>query len=162
MSAAYKSDISKKLLVCIGFGVDHFHGVSHYHFLQNVAILVKEGGFLGAFSALKEMPEVQKYMAAVKYSNAQMQGSESIVSNSIVSAIEGEYGNYHTISRTFDSELWINPLMSMFWSFDLKAVMKKNLYYHLIKNTNSVGELNDILFDFRRDLKIRKKKQLPI
>jgi hypothetical protein len=162
MSAAYKSDISKKLLVCIGFGVDHFHGVSHYHFLQNVAVLAKEGGFLGAFSALKEMPEVQKYMAAVRYSNQQMQGSESIVSNSIVSAIEGEYGNHHRITRTFDSELWINPLMSMFWSFDLKAVMKKNLYYHLIKNTNSVGELNSILYDFRRDLTIRKKKQLPI
>ena len=80
----------------------------------------------------------------------------------IVSAIEGEYGNHHRITRTFDSELWINPLMSMYWSFDLKAVMKKNLYYALIKNTNSLGELNSILFDFRRDLKIRKKKQLPI
>jgi hypothetical protein len=162
MSAAYKTDISKKFLVCIGFGVDHFHGVSHYHFLENVATLAKEGGFLGVFSALKEMPEVQHYLNAVKYSNEQMKGSESIVSNSIVSAIEGEYGNHHRITRTFDSELWINPLMSMYWSFDLKAVMKKNLYYPLIKNTNSVGEINSILFEFRRDLKIRKKKQLPI
>jgi hypothetical protein len=162
MSAAYKTDIQKKYLVCIGFGVDHFHGVSHYHFLENVAILAKEGGFLGTFSALKEMPEVQLYLAAVKYANDQMRGLESIVSNSIMSAIEGEYGNHHSISRTSDSQLWINPLMSMFWCFDLKALMKKNLYYQLIKNTNSLSELNDVLFEFRKTIEIRPKKQLPI
>jgi hypothetical protein len=162
MAAAYKTDISRKYLVCIGFGIDHFHGVAHYHFLENVATLVKEGGFLGVFSALKEMPEVQQYIAAVKYANDQMQGMESIVSNSIVSAIEGEYGDFHTNKRTFGSELWINPLMSMFWCFDLKAVMKQNLYYHLIKNTNSLAELNAILFEFRKTVSIRPKKRLPI
>ncbi len=163
MSAVYKSDIPKKFLVCIGFGVDHFHGVSHYHFLENVATLSKDGGFLGAFSALKEMSEVQGYLEAVKYANDQMKGLESIVSNSIVSAIEGEYGNHQTISRTKGSDLWINPLMSMFWCFDLKAVMKRNLYYHLVKNTQSIGELNNILSKFRGELAhIRPKKQLPI
>jgi hypothetical protein len=163
MSAVYKSDIPKKFLVCLGFGVDHFHGVSHYHFLENVAALSKDGGFLGVFSALKEMPEVQKYLEAVKYVNKEMKGLESIVSNSIISAIEGEYGNHQTISRTKGSELWINPLMSMFWCFDLKAVMKKNLYYHLVKNTQSIGELNNILSKFRGELaQIRPKMQLPI
>jgi hypothetical protein len=163
MSAAYKSSISKKYLVCIGFGVDHFHGVSHYHFLENVAVLAKEGGFLGVFSALKEMPEVQLYLSAIEYANSQMQGSESIVSNSIKSAIEGEYGNHQTIKRTESSELWINPLMSMYWCFNLKEVMKKNLYHHLIKDTNSIGELNNILSKFRTSLeKIREKKQIPI
>jgi hypothetical protein len=163
MSAAYKSSIPKKYLVCLGFGVDHFHGVSHYHFLENVATLAKEGGFLGVFSALKEMPEVQQYVAAIQYANGQMQGSESIVSNSIKSAIEGEYGNHQTIQRTKSSELWINPLMSMYWCFNLKTVMKKSLYYHLIKDTYSIAELNAILSKFRNSLeKIREKRQIPI
>ncbi len=163
MSAVYQTSISKKFLVCLGFGVDHFHGVSHYHFLENVASLAKDGGFLGVFSALKEMPEVQQFLALVESVNSQMTGSQSIVSNSIKSAIEGEYGDYHTVKRTGDSNLWINPLMSMYWCFDLKAVMKKNLYYHFIKDTNSVGEFNNILSDFRNSLdNVRQKRQIPI
>lgn len=163
MSAAYKSSIPKKFLVNLGFGVDHFHGVSHYHFLENVALLAKEGGFLGVFSALKEMPEVQKYLALVKYANEQMVDLESIVSNSIMSAIEGEFGNHQSIKRTRGSELFINPLMAMYWCFDLKAVMRKNLYYPLIKDTHSISELNAVLFDFREKLThIRPRKPLPL
>jgi len=58
-------DVEKKFLVCLGFGVDSFHGVCHSHAFEAVADLTSQGAFLGAFSLLKEMPEVRQYAEAV-------------------------------------------------------------------------------------------------
>src|SRR6185436_2935450 len=49
--------IERKLLACLGFGIDAFHGVCHAHFLENVAALIEDGGYLGAWSLLREMEE---------------------------------------------------------------------------------------------------------
>jgi hypothetical protein len=52
------TNVPRKYLAAIGFGVDAFHGVSHALFLENVSNLIKTGGFLGTFSLIKEMKEV--------------------------------------------------------------------------------------------------------
>lgn len=57
MAAVHLTNIQKKYLVCIGFGIDHFHGVSHFRFLENVAEIAKDGGYLGLFQMTKEMEE---------------------------------------------------------------------------------------------------------
>jgi hypothetical protein len=48
--AVDKAAGEQAVLAAIGFGVDHYHGVSHHAFLENVARLTSDGGFLGAFS----------------------------------------------------------------------------------------------------------------
>src|SRR5262249_44726378 len=83
VAAAVDLDVREKLVVCLGFGIDRHHGVCHAHFLENVAALSREGGFLGALSLLKEMPEVSRYLEAVAFSQEQMPGHPSIVSTSI-------------------------------------------------------------------------------
>ncbi len=151
-----------KYLVCVGFGVDHFHGVSHYRFLENVAELQKAGSYMGVFTLLPDMEESRLFRGAVNYSNTQT-ARQSIVSNSVVSALEGQYGNYHRTGRTNGSELWINPLMTMHWCFDLKGVMEKNHYYEDIKETSSRGEFNTALVKYRKKLAyLRMNKGLPI
>ena len=59
------SDVPVKLLACLGFGIDTFHGVCHAQYLEAVAALSQTGGYLGTWSLLREMPEVQKYEQAV-------------------------------------------------------------------------------------------------
>lgn len=163
MAAVYQTSVAKKLLVCLGFGVDHFHGVAHYRFLENVATLIKDGGFLGSFHLINTMHEAQKYQQALAYANRRMPKRKSIVSNSIVSALEGEYGNYHRTNRTQGSELWINPLMTIYWGFQLEKVVQRLQYYHLIKNTERYAALAGQLARFRSQLtKVRLSKQLPI
>jgi len=163
MAAVYRSGIKKQFLVSVGFGVDHFHGVSHFRFLENVASIAKDGGYLGLFQLTKEMEEAQKYIEAVEFANEKMSGMESIVSNSIKDAVSGKYGNVHATKRTQGSELWINPLMSIYWCFDLRKVIQKITYYDYIKDTNSMGELNGRLAQYRSQLiDYRKTKQLPI
>jgi len=163
MAAVYQSGIKKQFLLSVGFGIDHYHGVSHFRFLENVAEIVKDGGYLGTFQITKEMNEAQKYIEAIEFVNQRMKGMESIVSNSIVSALEGNYGNYHKINRTNGSQLWINPLMTIYWCFELRKVVRKIKYYDLIKDVNTISEFNGKLSRFRTETKkFREKKQIPI
>ncbi|MGY3794070.1 DUF1152 domain-containing protein [Aquimarina sp. 433] len=163
MAAVFQTKVDKKLLLSVGFGVDHYHGVSHYRFLENLAELDREQAYLGSFQVLNSMVEGQKYKEAIDFVDSKMKGMESIVSNSIISALEGNYGDYHRTSRTKGSELWINPLMTIYWSFKLENVMKKNTYYEYIKNTNTVVEFRAKLADYRRTLvDYREKRQIPI
>lgn len=59
--------VERKLLACLGFGVDYFHGVCHAHFLEAVAELTRTNGYLGMFSILGEMLEAQLYRDAAHY-----------------------------------------------------------------------------------------------
>lgn len=163
MAAVYQSGIEKQFLVSVGFGIDHFHGVSHFRFLENVAQMAKDGGYLGMFQITKEMEEANKYIDAVQFANEKMISRESIVSNSIVSALKGEYGNHHSTQRTKGSELWINPLMTIYWSFDLRQVIRKIKYYDEIKDVNTIAEFNGQLSKYRNEWSaLRKNKQIPI
>ena len=165
MAAVYRSGIKKQFLLSVGFGVDHFHGVSHFRFLENVATLSKEGGYMGMFQLIKEMAEADLYLDAIQYVNGCMKGHESIVSNSIISALEGHYGNYHKTYRTAGSELWINPLMTIYWAFDLRQVVRRIKYYDFIKDTQTMHEFSGKLGEYRSSLtleEIRLKKQMPM
>jgi hypothetical protein len=162
MAAVYRSGVKKQYLLSIGFGIDSYHGVSHFRFLENVAELAKSDGYLGLFQLIKEMEEAQKYISAVDFANQQMQGMESIVSNSIISALQGEYGDYHKIRRTANSELWINPLMTIYWCFDLRKVIQKIKYYDWVKDCNTMGDFNQKLSNYRAQVaEFRAKKNLP-
>lgn len=163
MVAVHSLPVEQKFLLSVGFGVDHYHGVSHYHVLENIAELMRDGGYLGAFHLLPQMQEAAAYQLLMETVNQQMNGMESIVSNSIVSALEGNYGNYHKTARTKNSHLWINPLMTMYWCFELDALIAKNKYIDHIRHTHTIGELNMALSKFRRALpKLRKAQPLPM
>lgn len=163
LAAVHDSGIKNKLLASIGFGIDHFHGVSHFRFLENVAALAKENGYLGLCQLTKEMEEASKFIQAINYVNDKMPHHPSIVANSIKSALEGEYGNYHATHRTHGSELWINPLMTIYWCFEINALAAKIQYLEAIKCSESIGEFNQKLTAYRKQLKeLRVNKKIPI
>jgi hypothetical protein len=162
IAAVHESGFKKQFLASIGFGIDHFHGVSHFRFLENVAALSKDGGYLGLFQLTKEMPEAQKYIEAINFANVEMYSQPSIVSNSIISALKGEYGDFHATKRTEGSQLWINPLMTIYWCFELDALAKKIQYLEQIKDSVSMGDLNKKLSEYRDGLnELRAHKPLP-
>ncbi|MEO0727895.1 MAG: DUF1152 domain-containing protein [Bacteroidota bacterium] len=163
MAAAYRTGVKKQFLLSIGFGIDHYHGVSHYRFLENLAELIKDGGYLGAIHLLPEMEEAKVFIDLVAYANKHMPARPSIVANSIASAIDGRYGDYHRTTRTLGSELWINPLMHIYWAFDLRKVIQKVKYYEYIKNSQTVAEISAGILTYQRQLKVvREKRRLPI
>jgi hypothetical protein len=162
IAAVDELDVKRKFLVCLGFGVDSFHGVCHTHALQAVADLNRQGAFLGSFSLLKQMPEVRQYAEAVQAVFEAMPDCPSIVSASILSALDGEYGDHHRIPRTRGSELWINPLMTIYWCFRLEEVARRILYLDEIKRTQSMWDLIHAIDSFReRHGSIRGRTTIP-
>ena len=156
-------DVARKLLICIGFGVDTFHGVCHAHFLENVAALIAEGGYLGTWSLMREMEEFQLYREACGYAQSRMSHHPSIVNTSILTATEGWYGDRHSTERTHGSELFINPLMPLYWSFQLEHVARRNLYMDRIAETSTWQELSIAIGMFHaRQTKLRPWTDLPV
>jgi hypothetical protein len=140
--------LERKLLVCLGFGVDYFHGVCHAHFLEAVSELTQGGGYLGMFSLMTDMPEVQRYRLATEAVFKAMPWHISIVSSSILSALAGHYGDYHASPRTRGSQLWINPLMTVYWCFRLSEVARRVLYRDAMTTTADYDEVRRVIAEF--------------
>lgn len=162
ITAVHQLSLPRKFMACLGFGVDTFHGVNHYYFLEAVAALTKNDGYLGAFSLLQDMPEVQQYRQAADYVFAAMSQDISIVSSSILSALAGEYGDFHATPRTQASQLWINPLMPLYWCFQLDAVAQRVLYLEEMKETADYMEVQQVIGYFRSQTRPhRQSRSLP-
>jgi hypothetical protein len=155
-------DVPRKYLVCLGFGVDAFHGVCHAHAFEAVAELTRAGAFLGALSLTREMAEVRRYMDAAQAACEAMPDMPSIVCASILSALEGQYGDYHRTARTRGSTLWINPLMVIYWCFHLGPVARRILYLDDVKATRTAWDLSETIAAFcRRQTVVRERTAIP-
>lgn len=131
--------IPVRLMACAGFGAER--EVHHSHMLENIAALTKTEAFLGSCSLLKQMESVQHYEAAVHYVQNQEEHVASVINSSIISAIQGEYGDFHLTDRTRGGRLWINPLMAMYWFFDLAGVAEQNKLLSSLEDTNSRNQI---------------------
>jgi hypothetical protein len=159
LAATHELPLARKFLACLGFGIDHYHDVCHYRFLESVAELIRAGAYLGAFALTADMPEVRRYQDACRAVHAAMPRHPSIVNTSIVSAIEGRYGDYHATDRTAGSELWINPLMALYWCFRLEPVARRICYLEPMKETRTFDEVNMVIMQW---LSLRKDVRPPI
>lgn len=164
--------VPRKFIACIGFGIDSYHGVCHAHFLENVANLIQESradgtaierpAFLGSWALTLDQPETLLYLEAVRDSRVMMRQQSSIVNTSIAAATEGWYGNRHPTPRTRGSELFLNPLMSMYWTFDVAAVARQLLYRDWVWNSEEYGQICLGIEKFRETLKkYRPHRNIP-
>jgi hypothetical protein len=157
--AAVKENV---LLAAIGFGIDHFHGVSHYAFLENVARLIRDSSFLGAFSLVSRSPEAEAFLDLVDYANQRQPAHRSIVNNSIASALRGEFGDYHATNRTSGSELFINPLMSQYWTFEAPRIVRHMAYAEELATTDRIDQARLVVERWRELSELRPLRQLPL
>jgi hypothetical protein len=152
--------VPTRIVACVGFGIDAYHGVCHANWLENVAALTSEGAFLGVTAFIERMPEVRLYLEAVNA--AEMTTSHpSIVNGSIVSAIEGRFGDHHRNLWTRGSTLFINPLMSLLWTFDLAAVARRNLYLERLTDTETSWDVHRAIGRFRETVRRRRREAIP-
>ncbi len=162
LAAVHGLDIPCKLLTCLGFGVDYFHGVCHANCLEAIAALTRRHAFLGVTCLLPQMPEAEALLSAVDYANERTPRRASIVSNSIASAVEGRFGDHHRSARTRGTKLWINPLMNIYWTFELRAVMERCLYASDLENTFTQGDVIERIRTFRARVETRLWDDIPL
>lgn len=161
LAAVAALDVPTRIVACVGFGVDAYHGVCHANWLENVAALAADGAFLGASALLARMPEVRLYLDAVNAAELATSRQPSIVNGSIASAIEGRFGDYHRNQRTKSSTLFINPLMSLLWAFDLAAVARRNLYLDRLEGTQTIWDVHQAIAHFCETVRRRPRATIP-
>ena len=162
LAANALTSVPRKYLVCLGFGIDAHHGVCHAHVLENASALIADDAYLGAWSLTKEMDEFAFYRDAAEFVLARLPRQRSIVNTSILNAVSGNFGDYHVTERTEGSELFINPLMAIYWSFHLENVARRNVLLKAIHNTDTFSEVSVAIERFREHLpNIRPWKDIP-
>jgi hypothetical protein len=161
LAAVAGVELPIRIATCIGFGIDAHHGVCHAHFLENVAELARAGAFRGTVSLLASEPEGAEYLELVAYAHARTPDRESIVNATIASAVEGQFGDHHKTNRTRGSTLFVSPLTSLYWSFDLTAVARANLYLDRLAATNTIWDVQAQIEAFRHATKTRSRSAIP-
>jgi hypothetical protein len=161
LAAVAAISVPTRVVACVGFGIDAYHGVCHANWLENVAALTSEGAFLGATALLERMPEVRLYLEAVNAADMTTSCHPSIVNGSIVSAIEGRFGDCHRNLRTKSSTLFINPLMSLLWAFDLAVVARRNLYLERLADTETSWDVHLAIGRFCETARRRPRQTIP-
>jgi len=153
-AVAQLHDISTRLIGSLGFGAER--DITYPHILENIAHFTKENAFLGTCSLVKTMDVYQKYKEIVLFTQQQKGQDSSVINSSIISSVEGEYGDYHLTSKTKGSELFISPLMSIYWFFELTKLAEFNLYLDSIKETETMNDVFKCLVQKNRTINKRK------
>ena len=161
LAAVSRLDGIEGFVASIGFGVDAYHGVCHAHALENIAALDRDGGYLGAFSVTAAMPEGRAYLSAVSRAQALTPGRPSIVNGSIAAAIEGQFGDVRFTTRTAGGELFVNPLMAIYFGFELAALARRSLYLDQLEGTETIFEVSARIEAFRDSVTARPRRTIP-
>ena len=95
--------------------------------LRAIAELTQSNSYLGCIHCLPHQLPCVYYREASEFTYKFMSNSISIVGTSILTSIEGQFGNKHWKgnTRTMGSKLFINPLMSIYWIFDMHGVYER-------------------------------------
>jgi len=108
------------------------------------------------------MESYQQFEAAVLEVFEQQPDYSTVICSSVISAVHGEYGNYHLTKRTDGSILRISPLMPFYWFFDLPAVARWNVILPALRLTYDVDEAYKSLQEARKAFKHRPAPERPL
>lgn len=154
-------DIAIRLVVSVGFGVDAYHGVNHVQVLENIAALERDGAYLGAFSLPRSTREGALYLDAVAHAQQRTAEHPSIVNGSVAAAVRGEFGDVRFTERTRGSELFVNPLMSLYFAFELPALAARCLYLDRIEDTYLMRQVQTRIAEYRDTVVTRPPRGFP-
>lgn len=162
MVAVSDTVVPVKLLACLGFGVDAFHGISHGLFLENVAKMEKAGGYYGCFSVSQNSTEGNLFIQAYESVRSKMQ--PSIVCASVTDSMKGEFGDHHSTPRTKPSKLFINALMNIYWVFDLDIAVGFIPYRAELLTTSSASMVRSLIARYQETVRKNEetRKHLPL
>lgn len=144
--------VPQRLVACLGFGVDAYHGVNHSLVLENLAAMERDGAYLGAFSLPRDSREGRLYLDAVAHAQEATPEHPSIVHGSVAAAVRGDFGNVRFTDRTRHSELFVNPLMAVYFCVDAVGLAARNLYLDRLERTQLTRQISSIVEEFRDEL----------
>ena len=154
-------DVPVKLVTCLGFGIDAYHGVRHTQVLENLAALDRDGAYLGALSIPSAGREAALYRDAVAHAQAATALRPSIVNGQIAAATRGVFGDVQFTARTGGSTLFVNPLMAVYFSCTVDALAGRLLYRDRIEDTVAMEQVLARIEQFRAGITPRIPRAYP-
>ncbi|GIJ44221.1 hypothetical protein Val02_11070 [Virgisporangium aliadipatigenens] len=154
-------EVATKLVTCLGFGIDAYHGVNHSQVLENIAALDRDGAYLGALSIPSGSAAATLYRAAVEDARAATPLRPSIVNGQIAAAVAGGFGDVRFTERTSGSTLFVNPLMAVYFSFTVEGLAKRSLYLDRLARTHGMGQVALLIAAFRAEVEHRPARAFP-
>jgi hypothetical protein len=162
LAAVDALDLPVKLLACIGFGTEVEEAVCHYNALENMAGLVKAGGFVGSCALTPQMDAFRLFEAACRYVWEQPNHHQSHISTRIVPAVQGEFGNHHLYAyHRQRATVCISPLMSLYWFFDARTVIARNLLLKAVSTTRTKDDAFRLVMQLVQQTTLRPRRPLP-
>ena len=146
-----------KLAASVGFGIDR---VNHAQVLENIAAMATDGSYLGAFSIPCHSRPGELYLDAVDHVQAETPTWPSIVHGQMAAALRGKFGDIELSERTRGSTLFVNPLMDIYFTFDLDGLAARNLYLDQIENTIHIDQIAVAIERFRNSLPATRQAQV--
>ena len=143
----------------MAFGAER--DITYAHVLGNIAALTQTGGCLGVCGLLPQMEAYQAFEDAVLHVQAQPLQDPSVINSSLVSAVRGNYGNYHLTSKTQGSRLWISPFMTLYWFFECAAVAQRNLFLPHLGDTLTFRDALQVVMEYTRTVTAPSGEQGP-
>ncbi|MEU4113751.1 DUF1152 domain-containing protein [Kitasatospora sp. NPDC028055] len=156
------TEVPERLVACLGFGIDAHHGVNHALVLENLAAIDRAGGYLGAFSIPRGSREGALYLDAVEHARAAFPKHPSIVNGSVAAALRGEFGDVQFTERTKGEQLFVNPLMTLYFGVTVEALAAENRYLDRLEHTVVTRQISTLIEEFRDELPSqRPPRQFP-
>lgn len=161
LAAVAGVEVERRIVACVGFGIDAYHGVVHTQVLENIAALTRAGGYLGALSIPPGSGEARRYLDAVGHAAQHTQHRPSVVNGQIVAALRGDLGDMQESARTAGSELFVNPLMTVNFAFRLNEVAAAHLFLDELRDRGSSRQVALIIERERAALTTRPAREFP-
>lgn len=130
--------------------------ISHAQFLRRVAELTREGGFLGSYSLDLATEAGRSYHDAVRFVFSKQTGvRQSHIHKSVCTALAGGFGH-------IGPSVWLSPLLTFLWFFDLATLARTNLFVGAIERTETAFEVVALIEGLRKNLPIPDHEVIPL
>ncbi|MDX1971864.1 MAG: DUF1152 domain-containing protein, partial [Candidatus Sumerlaeia bacterium] len=134
-------DVNHKILVCIGFGAERWDGICHAQGMRRISELIATGGFLGCEAFAADCKPGQRWLECLDYLEAATGSLHGIVTATIKASLQGNFGLMPVNFRTQTTPIYVSPLASLAWYFQLEAVAKAKLYLDALLYTETAEKV---------------------
>lgn len=156
LAALSAIELPVRIVACIGFGSELRDGVRHAQVLERMAELTRAGAHLGTMGLPGGTDAGIAYREAVEHVFAHQRGQKlSHVQSVILAALRGEFGGD-------GADVWVSPLTSLYWFFDLAAVARTHVFLPHLAATETLFELTAAIRECRKAVAVRAPSDIPL
>ncbi len=156
VAAVRACGIPHRLIACLGLGAELRDGIPHAQVFERISEITRQGGYLGSSGLIQDSEPGRAYREAVEFVfSHQQRVHRSHVHEVVLRAMAGEFG-------ALAPDVWLSPLLNMFWFFELDVVADTHLFLEHLTHTRTIGEITMLVDGLHKSVGVRPKTVIPI